>query len=391
MADPLCRDVRAYLNALSAGRSSPGPSPEVWGALSAHGAVSGSPDRAVLTDVGRHVLGELEARAGRTDAMSLNALAEMLSRLLVEFDEVVKTAEYFLADLGPVTPPVAVPLLRPVAVGLANRRESPEEIAEEFRNVWGGMEVMGGDPRDRLLAAELLNAASAEMGKVYAPITNTTDRIRQKLGPKVSAATPATLLHLAAGADQPVPLDAYFALRPRCGSDEAAAMLAGLATEPAEALAQRDRFLAGLGGASDATDALHAATYLAAVGADDGAIDRTRRIADALGDRLAERLTPAALLAQHGRLEPAEVVNWLDKAIEILGRRQMAPTPAEITALAVAVVHGLPDSEFLAPSPVGVRPAPAPVSLPALTAIHAWVYRPLLGSPTRVASPAGAG
>ncbi|MCI4367560.1 MAG: hypothetical protein L3K08_07400, partial [Thermoplasmata archaeon] len=58
-------------------------------------------------------------------------------------------------------------------------------------------------------------------------------------------------------------------------------------------------------------------------------------------------LTSAALLAGHGGLAPEEIANWLDKAIDVLTRRTLAPTKREIAALAVALVHGLPESEYL--------------------------------------------
>lgn len=388
MANPLCRDVRAYLNGLAGSTAAVPPSTDVWSALLAPGAVSGTPERPVLTPVGRHVLAELEIRAYRTDAMGLVETADQLGRILGEFDEVAKTAEYFLAELGPVVPPLALPLVRPVAISLANRRETPEELAEEFRNIWGGVEVMGGDPRDRLLAAELLNAASADMTKVYSPIMNTADTIRKELGARAAAVTPATLLHLTAG-DQKVPLAAYFELRSSAGSEEAAALLAALSQDAGSALARRDAFLRALGAAAPpSADASHAATYLAAMGADPSMADRTRRIAAALGDRLKQPLTPAALLAGHVHLSPEEIVDWVDKSIAILTRRQMAPSPEEIAALAVGLVHGLPESEFLTPSAPGERPAGAAASLPALTAFHAWIYRPLLGPASQVPSRA---
>jgi hypothetical protein len=341
--------------------------------------------------VGRHVLAELEIRAYRTDSQGLVETATQLGSILAEFDVVAKTAEYFLADLGPVVPPTAVALVRPVAISLANRRETPEELAEEFRNVWGGVEVMGGDPRDRLLAAELLNAASADMTKVYSPIMNTSGMIRQQLGGRAASVTPATLLHLTAGIDVAVPLTSYFDLRASAGSDEAAALLAGLSQDSGGALARRDAFLRALGASTPpSADVLHAATYLAALGADDAFAARTLAIAAALGTRLSKPLTPAALLAGHVHLSPEEIVDWVDKAITILTGRQIAPTPEEIAALAVGLVHGLPETEFLNPAAPGSRPAGVPASLPALTAFHAWIYRPLVGPAPKVPSAAPA-
>jgi hypothetical protein len=389
VTSPTCGEVRTYLSGLDQPGASPAPAPGVWEALSAHGAVSGSPSSPALTPVGRHVLGELKVRAYRADALSLDRIAGDLARIIQEFDDVAKTAEYFLANLGPVVPPIALPLLRPVAVGLANRRETPEELAREFQNVWGGVEVMGGDPRDRLLAAELLNAASADMEHFYAPIMRSTESIREKLGRGVASVAPATILHLSAGAAKPVNLEAYYGLRQAAGSDEAAALLAASAPDPSPLMARRDDVVATLVGSGPrTTDALHAAAYLVATGESPEASERVRTLAATLASRLDEPLTSAALLAGHGQLAPEEIANWLDKAIDVLARRTMAPTKREIAALAVAMVHGLSESEYLTPGSSGAAAA-APVSLPALTALHAWVYRPLVSPTSSPPSTAG--
>ncbi|HKV90790.1 MAG TPA: hypothetical protein VJQ43_06315, partial [Thermoplasmata archaeon] len=155
--------VRTYLSSLASGRPDSRAPPEVWESLVRNGAVEGSPDSPTLTDVGRHVLSELEVRASRTDPLPLDSVAQQLNRVGADLENVAKSASYFLAELGPVVPIEALPLLRMVAVGLANRRETPEEIAEAFRNIWGSVEVMGGDARDRLLAAELLDAEGASI------------------------------------------------------------------------------------------------------------------------------------------------------------------------------------------------------------------------------------
>ena len=390
MSSPTCREVREFLASVSSGRPTE-PSDLVWEALSAHGAIQGSRSAPAITPVGAHVLSELQVRAGRTDPLTLERVAGQLSRLLEELDSVAKTAEYFLAELGALTPPLAQPLLRPVSIGLANRRETPEEMATEFRSVWGGVEVMGGDPRDRLLAAELLNASSASMEKLYSPIMNSTGMIRQRLGGLVPAVTPAAILHLMAGPDTPIALDAYFAVRESAGSDEAAALLVGVAPKDAKgAVTRRDAIAARLGKTAS-PDARHAATYLIASGSAPELTDRTVVLAKALGSRITDPLTSAAVLSGLTHLPPEEIVNWVDKAIEILTTRQLAPTTREIAALAVGLVHGLPESEFLSPTAFTGTYAAAPMSIPALTALHAWIYRPLLGFADSFASAPAAG
>lgn len=390
MGSPTCQEVRSYLASLSGKGPAVRPSPDTWSTLASHGAVAGTPEAPSLTPVGQHVLAELEVRAYRTDALSLDRVAEDLTRLLTEIDGLAKTAEYFLADLGPVVPPAAVSLVRPLAVCLANRRETPEELAEQFRQVWGGVEVMGGDPRDRLLAAELLHATGANMEQLYSPIMNTTERIREKIGSERPSLAPAAMLQVAAGAETPAPLEGFLAIRAPAGSEEAAAMLAA-AGDAAAMLARRDDFARRLSaGASPNRDAMNAATLLVADHVPEAVLPRTVALSARLGSTVVSPLTSAALLAGHGTLTPEELVDWHAKARGMLRNHGLAPTDRELGALGTALLYGLPERELIAPAPVENRAAAPPASLPALTAIYSWLYRPLVETSGPVAQAAGA-
>jgi hypothetical protein len=373
-----CGAVRTYLGALASSASPAPPSSEVWDSMSRHGTVAGTAAAPSITDIGKRVLAELEVRASRTDPLPLETVAEQLDRIGSDLDDVAKSASYFLAELGPVTPAEALPLLRIVAVGLANRRETPEEIAEEFRNVWGSVEVMGGDPRDRLLAAELLNAASASIEQMYAPMVQTMERVRTKGGQRSSAVTVAAVLHLAAGTGQPPALDAFFAIRADAGGDEAAAMLAATGRTPAEAIAMRDQWVGRLP-KLDAVDSRLAATFLAcepAIRTD--VATRIHSLVPLLAPKFNRPGVAAALLAMSAPIEPAELVNWLEKAGVMTRTRKLAPTPGELDALALALVHGLPAAEFVATAADAAVYEPSTASL---VALHAWLYRPLVTEP----------
>ncbi|MCI4357329.1 MAG: hypothetical protein L3K18_09410 [Thermoplasmata archaeon] len=369
-----CGAVRAYLASVRDGRPDPSPPAAVWDALLTHRAIEGSPAAPTLTDVGGHVLKELDVRAVRTDPLPLNAVAEQLSRVGSDLENVAKSASYFLAELGPVVPIEALPLLRIVAVDLANRRETAEEIAEGFRNVWGSVEVMGGDARDRLLAAEILDAESASIEKLFASMMRTTEMVRSKGGEHSSAVAVSAILHLAVGPGQPPALDSFLALRPSAGSDEAAALLAATGLPPAEAAAARDRWRAGLP-PLEATDALHAATYLATFRSLPPEVAaRVNGLVPLLAPRFARPGTAAALLATSAPIDVPELMNWLEKAELVARARKLAPTPQELDVLALALVHGLPATEFT--SGTGAPPAIEPTSA-SLVSLHAWLYRPL--------------
>lgn len=369
-------EVRRFLAALASG-TAPSVDPSLWESLVGHGAVSGSQGAPSITPVGRHVLSELEVRAYRTDALPLETVAGQLTRVLGDLDGVAHTAEYFLAELGPVTPPEALPLLRPISIELANRRETPEELAEEFRNIWGATEVMGGNPRDRLLAAALLQAGGANMEKVYAPMMTTSIAVRDAAGPRSPAVTIAALLHLNPRADGSVALDAYLALRKIARTEEGAAILAATGQDPASLTARRAALLSQLAqGGTPTGDDQVAAGYLAVCGADPARhLPRLSTLRGLLQRRFPSPEVAGALLAVADWLEPAELVNWLDKAQEIAQRRRLAPTPRELSALGLALVLGLPPSEFIAEGAATVRPL---VRLANLVAVTAWVYGELI-------------
>ena len=376
MSQPTCGEVRRLLAGLASG-SPPPVDPALWRLLEERGAVSGSSAAPSITPVGRHVLAELEVRAYRADALPLDTIAGQLTRVLGDLDAVAKTAEYLLAELGALTPPEALPLLRPVAVELANRRMTPEELAEQFRSYWGSVEVMGGNARDRLLAAALLHAASANMEKVYSPMMATALSVREVAGPRAPAVTVAALLHLAPRPDGSVPYDAYLALRKSTRVEEGAAMLAATGLAPDRVLAQRQALLDQLapGGRPTGDDQV-AAGYLAVCSADPArTLPRFRALTKLLADRFPNPTVAAAVLSTSDWLEPAEFVNWLDKAAEIAQRRAMAPSRRELSALGMALVLGLPPTEFATTDRVSI---PTLVHLANLVAVNAWVYGELV-------------
>ncbi|MGI0131620.1 MAG: hypothetical protein ACREDK_00760 [Thermoplasmata archaeon] len=345
--------------------------------------MSGSPSSARLTDVGEHVLAELEVRAYRTDPMTLEVVAGQLDRVLRDLDQVAKTAEYFLAELGPVTPPEALPFLRPVSIGLANRRETPEELAEVFRNAWGAVEVMDGTAADRLMAAEVLNASSVQIENVYAPMMTTVAKIRETMGRGPAAVTVASILHVHPGPQGLPALENYYAIRPKVTSDEAAALLARTFPDPSTAIARHQEVAQAMLalGHPDSPDLRHAAAYLAGSSEDLAHfLPRIQPLVDGMKKRLPRSLTPSVVLADIDALEPAELLNWWQKAVDIVEARKLAPTPAEIGALALGLVHGLPRGEFA--NEVSGRNG-ATVSIRALVALHAWIYRPLVPGTTR--------
>jgi hypothetical protein len=384
VAPVTCGAVRTYLASLANNRPAGSPTTEQWESLARHGAVTGTAAAPVITDVGRQVLAELEVRASRTDPLPLETVAEQLDRIGADLDDVAKSASYFLAELGPVVPTEAVPLLRIVALGLANRRETPEEIAEEFRNAWGSVEVMSGDPRDRLMAAELINSATAPIEQLYAPMMQTMERVRSKGGHRASSVTVATVLHLAAGPDKEPALDAFFALRAGAGGDEAAALLAATGRTPDDALRARDTWISNLP-ALDPADAQLTAAYLTAEPSPRSDVaTRIHALVPLLAPKFARPGVAAALLAMSAPIEPAELVNWLGKAGMLTRSRKLAPTEAEFDALALALVHGLPAAEFVATAADAAQYEPSAASL---VALHAWLYRPLVAEASRSAAP----
>jgi hypothetical protein len=378
-------EVRQYFSALKTGGGPPqSPSPELWAALSTRGALGGTPDRPVVTPIGEHVLRELSVRSIRTDPLPLLAVSDELGAVQSELETVARAMEYFLGELGPIVPAEALPFLRISAAGLANQRTNPEELAERFRNAWGMMEVLGGDPRDRLLAAELLAATDVPIPTVYAHLMQTVDQLRA-LKPKCSEpVATATILHL-----YPKPTSAsrvadWQRIRGSQNSPEAAALLAAQGEDRLQAdIAYRAAFAAE--GSSD-PDPSRAAAYLAVSGTVSGhAIVQMQELVKALrAIRIPSPWLTGALLLSRPGLSTAETVDWVQKAAEISKARHLGPTEAEQLAVAVAMVHGLPAGRFTGaapPIPFGGTTTTDRLGVPTLVALHAWIYRSILGDP----------
>jgi hypothetical protein len=372
---------------LAAGTPAPAPE-ELFRELQSKGAVTGSASSPSLTEVGKHVLLELALRAYRTDELTLDAVATEISSTLADLDAVARRAEYFLGEIGPLTPTESLPYMRMAAVGLAHRGASPEELAEEFRNVWGMVDVMEGDGRDRLLAAEMLLRSQVPVSRLYAPIMHTADQLRAGGSSRAPVST-SVVLHLLPAPTPVAPLSEWTRWRRSVGSDEVAALLAGLAPAVGARLdALRGAFKAA-GAAPE--DALGAAVYLLVASPDPGAdLPRAVALAGHLAGRLPAPFVAASLLVARHALSADELADWVQKAVPLVPARRLAPTAPEHAALAVALVHGLDPSRFRGVKravPAGGEDDRGGVL--ALLALHAWVYRPILEpSPSAVAHPA---
>jgi hypothetical protein len=372
-----CHDARELLRQCSAGHAVPATSPG-WTELLRLGAVAGSPDHPTLTPGGVQGLRELDLRSYRADAWPLQRVLAESQQVARVLDEASRSAELFLTDLGPITPPEALPYLRVVAVGLANRRTDPEELVERFRQVWGMVEVMGGDSRDRLLAAELLDATGASMTNVYAGMVTTSEQLRS-FG-AVQAVTSAAILHIDPHQTPDPPLDGWREARRSMPTDEMAALLAMISVDP-EGRRRFETFRAELSKETGMGGQLAAALYLAAIRADPAeGIDRIRRTARLLSGETGRPLLLASLLTHGpalGGLSPEELVEWVHHGAAAAKRVELAATDAEFETLGVALVEGLPPDAFLEPAG-RAEPPNAFADAVTLLALHAWAYRGLI-------------
>lgn len=379
-----CRKVRTYLESVVGGNAA-APDPQLWRELTSRGVVDGDPVHPRITPTGKHTLRELQVRAYRVDPLPVSAVEAELVRTLEEFDGVARSTEYFLSELGPITPNEALPLLRPLAVGLANRRAAPEDVAEAFRQIWGMVEVLGGSSIDRLLAAEIICAFPGSLDKTYARVVNLADRLRDRLGVHGAVNASAAILAVGSSDDSVSPLDLFYSIRSQVPTDEGAALLATDTSRARERLESRKEHRAQWKGvARDNLDAECAATFLAL---SDVPANVTRANVSELASELtrhfgARPLVPSAILASRSTLASGELSDWLAKAVVVLRERKLAPNEAELSALALALVHGLHPESFLTEESWETRSAEAlrapPADLPTLVALHAWVYRPLV-------------
>jgi hypothetical protein len=374
--------VREFLASVAAASPAAPTDPALPAELRRRGALTGTPERPELTAIGRNVLRELSVRADRVDPLELDAVSEELGRITRELDSVAHTAEYFLAELGPLTPPEAVPYLRISAAGLANRRSSPGELAEAFRNTWGMFEVMAGDPRDRLLAAEMLVRSSVPTSRLYAAINQTYELLHQSGLERDPVAT-AAILHLFPEPSPVARLEGWKAWRSIVTASPIAALLASL--PPAEASVRFAKLRQSLRdrGAAPADAELAAAFLLLDPEAREDHVAHAAILGGLLAGKLPTPFLAATLLATEHDLSAEELYDWVEKAAGIARGRRLAPTDPELYAIAVALVHDLPPNRF---ARAGVAPVasdeedPETATVPSLVALHFGMFRPIVES-----------
>jgi hypothetical protein len=357
---------------MTRGERSPA-TPALWESLAPRNVLAGTRDHPEMTTVGEQVLHELQVRAYRTDPRPIDAVAAEIGATVATLAGIADNAEYFVAELGPVPPVDVLPYLRVVAVSLACRPESPEDLVEEFKNAWGSMEVLGGTDADRLLAAELISASGVGQESFYAPLTQTVDRLRSA-GCRTPLAT-AALLQLHPQMTSVLRVDPWVVARRKVGADEEAAMLATAFDLP-EALRRWEAWKSALEGSE--TDRRRSAAYLTLEGEPTPTrISRIRETATLLKGMFDSPTLAAALATSHLAFAPTEVHDWLMKGVQVAASRQLAPTRAELAVLGLAMLRGLrlegAASEVTGGgSEVRVR---SEIGLPAHVALHAWLYR----------------
>jgi hypothetical protein len=372
---PTARHTREYLARIASG-AAPALDPLVWSALAPRGALAGSPAQPELTEVGRQVLLELEVRAYRTDGLLLDEAARELERTIAKLATMAETAEYFLAELGPVAPTEVIPLVRIVAANLAVRHESPEELVEEFKNGWGEVEVMGSTPEDRLLAAGLITGSGVPQDEVYSSMMTTVGRLSD-IGCASPVAT-AAILHLYPAVTNEAPLDRWSKARERIDNDEGAALLAGPPDLNAT-IAQWEGKTAALGGRE--RDAQLTGVYLTASAPSYPAAPESVRAAAKLFEGpFAHPLLASAVALSHLQLSPEESRDWVEKAVAQTMARRLAPDSTQLWVLGLSLIVGLDPGAFARPGAISPPVAPSTTSMGvvARTALHGWMYRDLV-------------
>lgn len=371
MAGPRAGEVREYLAAV---RNGTGGDPALFALLAERGAVTGSPTLPSLTGVGQHVLEELSLRASRTDGMELDRLSLQMGEVMAQLDQIARSGEQFLGDVGPLVPTEILPLLRPVAIGLANRGLAPEELAERFRSTWAMAEAMPGDPADRLLGAELLAHAAASTYQLLGPIMRTADALGSEPIRATRPVSVATFLHLYPAPRAEAPVTVWQRWRATAGSEEGAALLAAANATPERFAAFRAE-LTRLG-AKAGPDIHHAAALLLTASpqrepdfAEIGALAALWPIRPRF-----PLLTSAVLRSRHPGIPAAELADWVRKASVIAAQRRFATTPEDLQSIGFALVQSL-SPECFGEAGCPTEPGEEPGLLPGVLAAHAWIHR----------------
>lgn len=257
----------------------------------------------------------------------------------------VHGAEYY-ARLGPALPGAEKSYLWSIGIGLSKAQPNADAGASAFVAIYNRILSLSPNLENRLMASEVLTTLPRPLDSEYPTLVETLSAVRRLGVPSESALGVTAILDLGRREDGTIALPNLQQFLSITRSYESASLLAILNVPTGDLTAkfQSLRAMFGGWGYQPSEDVELASAYLAISELPaDGVATKLAIIARGLGQYLQYPLVAAAILASIGTLEANETLNVLERAYEVVGRRAMPMSQAELICLAIRMVHGIRD------------------------------------------------
>ncbi|MGA8710122.1 MAG: hypothetical protein WB786_02695 [Thermoplasmata archaeon] len=231
-----------------------------------------------------------------------------------------------------------------ISIGLAKNQPDVAQGSAAFVNVYNSIQNLSDNVENRLLASEILFSLPRPLAEEYPTLVQILRDVRGLNIPKESALGVASILLLGRRGDGTIATPNLSQYLNYTRSYESAALLSivNLPVPELGAKFQSLRAMFGGWGYETSEDVELSSAYLATSELPvQGINTKLAILAKGLSTYLAYPLVAASVLATISTLEANDTLNLLEHAYDIVGRRAMPMSQAELICLAVRMLHGI--------------------------------------------------
>jgi hypothetical protein len=316
-----------------------------------------------LTDIGSVVLNDLNIRNYRVADQEFADFSAEIKATYGELRSIADRAASYAFTLKPSIPEIgdveyanndgvrghnmirAPSLLWSTAVGLAKLQGDTDQIAQRFIQAFGGIQSLDSTTPNKLMAAEVMTAISAQDVQSLVSVLREMDRdLREQGVPKELSAGVAATIMAGRRYDGTYPTDRFAQFKQLTSSYESVAILAVMNT-PYDGLSSkfqafRSMFTSWGYTLSEDTEIASAFLAIGELNADE-VEEKLKYIVEQLKNYLEYPLVAAAILASIPVFESHEVLDLMEKAVTLLSGYAAGLERSELVALAVRMIHGV--------------------------------------------------
>jgi len=321
-----------------------------------------------LTTLGAVELRDLAVRLYRASDTEFKTYWDQAQRITQELTDLAAGGAEYLARLVPGIPGADRSHLWAISIGLSKAQPDAAQGAAAFVNDYNQVTRLSSNSENRLMASEILFSLARPLGEEYPTLVQILRDVRGLKVPEESALGVASILLLGRRADGTVATPNLAQYLRLTHSYESASLLAivNLPIPDLTAKFQWIRAMFGGWGYQASEDVELSSAYLAVSEIPvEGISTKLAIIAKGLSTYLAFPLVAASVLASLSTLEANETLNLMEHAYDIVGRRAMPMSQAELICLAVRMLHGI-RNELVGPLDTTATAPPAPTPAPGI-------------------------